>query len=860
MHNDFRKHPRAITYEPYFDKFHFKSQQLKLPSVCKCVASSKYKQLRSDYKDALVNKLNTSIAKLTQECATTLDPMKANPYIIYNKDVPASPREGRNADENSEFDTMTDMNSDFENNDSVPHKRQKRFVAAIGGFLQSAFRSATSALSGLTSTMTTAAGRVGTVVTNSAGTAASRFSPHFARVNTFLPTLKKTAYAANIASAIGVSALAIDSHLKTTKFQDHILNNVTENILSQGNLFVNGKFQYSLETANKVKENSKRIDNVFGALHSSVYLSSISASLDNLMIQFDQVKTETQMHYKAYMDIISALVSKNFLDPRLAEALVDASDKLPPSYGFLSDNIFDLVNSATITHEVVDSKILVNLMIPVVDMDQILYLFKGNPLPYQSKQGLNILPKYEAPFIAVTRNLERYVLIHPKDLLACQYKDMYLCNSLMMYDEQAYTCMYSHFINDIKMASHCHFQRLQDESIFELGQDHVLYYYVPKTTYGYEKCKTDLVTNKITPITLEGIGQYTVNPGCRIEIENEIVGVNPKLPNNTITRDLFEIPKVEALKLIDLPDDSSSADSIHIPLPPISLITDNINWNTVVAVVAIALCFMVFLLLLVFCFYLNCYKRIANSCHNLWYLITRKKNLNNMRNSHIDLDTNSLNQSMTSAEYEDNFRSISVRAIELQRQLDSIINNENLRLRNTNLRAQTLHENTHTVMPYSRENTADTEILSPLQPLVTYPPSMRSDTLRDYRTLGNQYGNRDMMMRNLRREVSNSASEASFFSPVQSDGTQATHPPPIDNVQVIIKDQPEGGQSQQGDDQVTYSTGQQKMTKLNQSSNVETQTSFTSAHLPLSPSPFRTLSDIQRSKAAAQKDKRKGKD
>lgn len=920
LHNSFRSEPVAVTYAPYSDDFHFQSQRLKFPTVCKCIANKEYNQLRTDFRDALLAKLKTSLSKLTQECASTLDPIKANPYIVYVQDNEHL-REGKQLDDDDVEVTKGDIFSENlepeSSSDDSLHvhmklKRQKRFISVVGGFIQSAFRAAGGVLSGFTSTMTKAAGNVGRTVSQTATSAASRFSPHFARVNTFLPSIKKTAYAANIASAIGVSALAIDQHIKTSKFQQHLLENVTENVFSKRDIFEDGMFTHVLKTAKDVKENSRKIQDIFGALHSSVYLASISATLDDLMLQFDQMKNDAQMHYQAYMNIVSALVSKNFLDSQIATALLDASKKLPKTYGFLSDNIFDLVNSATIQYEIEDSKIIVNLLVPVVDMDQILYVFKGNPLPYKSKNGLDILPKYEAPYIAVTRTLDRYALIYPKDLLACQYKDMYLCNSLPLYDEHAHTCMFSHFTNDVVTASYCYFQRLTNQSIFELTPSHTLYYYVPELTYAQIKCKSNDVINRIKPIQLEGIGEYYVEPGCTIEIDDEFVGVNPKIPNNTLTREMFSIPEVNVLSLIDLPDDSSIADSIHIPISPYTGLKYLGQWyanDTYYMVMGILFSITVGVVMIVLCYKMFCVKFIMNCYHKMWYACTRQENRRRNKTIEEEQEQNSIQLQKLLSEAQ-------------LRQLDQFsLSQENLsNLKGDgkstryhqfmNLRSSTpndgseqnkismsgnIHENTHTTLPIQPNKTTSTVILSPDQ--LTF--HRQQEPWKDLPGCTGQADCPDcqddirkgIQERNRIRNDSNMSSDGSFITHDYSASPELAQPPKMkvmdvsmhttetalsanatDEVNPLVRT--DDVMVQPNPTTVVSNAGQRTATNsevsiVNQSSTgsaitpVEVGNSnpllTSQASLIVSPSPFRTLSDIERTVNAKAKTVKKGK-
>ena len=529
FNSDFKKFPAALSFQPYHGTFILENKQLLLPTVCRCQTNEQYRTLSDNYKQSLLSKVSTALSTIEKQCQQVLTPIKASPYIVYDEH-------------------------------QLNHNRQKRFLPAI----MSVFRSIGGALGGFASR---AAGSAGAAA-NVAGAAGRTGSSLITKAKTFLPSLKQTAYVSTVASALGVSALAIDQHLKASEFQSQLIPNMAQTLNNTFQVFTSAKkFTDLMQNAQRLNALQSYVATLNNALQTSVMLNSISASIDELLLDFSSKAVIVKNHFDVYNKIIETLVSKVFTDSLLIQAILDASTKLPSTYAFLSENVFDLINSATVTYELENSVLLVDLLIPIVSTKNCLFLFKGKPLPYSSAQDVAILPKYEAEYIAVSRDSYSYALINPSDLLPCIYKDMYLCNSLPLYTSQTRTCMYSHFMDNSLDAQDCYFYKLGNSNVFELTSSHILYYYVPKRTTALKKCLENGHNVLKGTYILNGTGEMYVTPGCSVEIGNEFIGLNPKMPNNTVTREQFNVKVHNTDKMLDLTADASQLDGVHVPVP-----------------------------------------------------------------------------------------------------------------------------------------------------------------------------------------------------------------------------------------------------------------------------------------------------
>ena len=531
---DLKRVSAAVSFKPLSREYLIEDSSLLLPAVCTCKADRTHDNLKESFKQALIAKIDAAIVTIERSCNITLLPIQHSPYIVF-------PEHGL---------------------------RQKRFAAPA--FIMSAFRATGSVLSGFARHTVRAAGSVGRQIGQKAAAAGRAAAPVFARAKTFLPSLKKTAYLTTSASAIGVTALAVDQYLRSTQFNDVHGDNFTDEI-KYALEHLGDSAATSLHTSKRVLRSAFpekvgfAMSGITNSLVAVVRLTGLSIAMDKLLIDFKDRLDIVNNHFRAYTTVIDALTSKVFTDEQVTKTIIAASKSLPNDYAFMSENIFDLISTATIDHEVENSIILVNLFVPVVKQSLIMYLFKGDPLPYEVKGNISVIPKYEAAYIAVSQDASMYALVRPQDLLTCEYKNMYLCNSIPLFSREVKTCMYSHFTYNHITASDCHFYRLGKENHFQFTSKHILYFYVTTPSHAEIRYEQDGSFRPHRTMTINGTGELKVEPGCRIEVAQQFITINPRMPNNTITRSLFSSEISQAHKFLQLPVDSSHLDDVYVP-------------------------------------------------------------------------------------------------------------------------------------------------------------------------------------------------------------------------------------------------------------------------------------------------------
>ena len=532
---DFKAHPGALSFLPITQEYVLEDISTPLSVVCTCKVDKYQEQMKEHYQNLLLQKTEAAISTIERSCKATNDPIENSPYIIYN---------------------------------GGHINKKKRSLPML---IMSAFRRVSSVLGGFARGTVRATGQIGRQVANAGAKAKQTFS----KVKTFLPSLKKTAYLTTSASAIGVTALAIDQYLKKgsftsvhgTNFSDEIkqaFHNIDYTATDQLH-HSSTVLGLTLSNRNRIHSITRAISAITGSLMAVTRLNGISLAVDQIMINFNDKMTMVRDHFAAYNKIIDALTSKVFTDPHLTNTIVQASKQLPNDYAFMSENIFDLMKTASISHELEDELLIVNLFIPIVKQSLILYLFKGNPLPYQVEGGISVIPKYEAAYIAVSEDARKYALVRPQDLITCEYKNMYLCNSIPLFSREVKTCIYSHFTNNFLQAKDCHFYKLGDENHFQFTNDHILHYYVTTPIAAEIRCEEDGLFRPWRTFTINGTSQMKVRPGCQVEVGQQFISINPRMPTGPITRDMFASGVPQAEKFLKLPVDTSHLDEVHIP-------------------------------------------------------------------------------------------------------------------------------------------------------------------------------------------------------------------------------------------------------------------------------------------------------
>ena len=529
LSNHFHNHAGGFTLRRANEGLYFHDAKRKHQSICICEEDSAYHRIRKNYRMNLLDKIDTATKNIKQECKAVMDPIKTSPYIIVNR---------------------RDANA-----------RTKR-IAPIIPIIASAFRAGGPLFNfakgglGLASKAPSIVGQTAKVV------------PKLGVKSRFINTMKKTPWFSTL-STLGLTAMVIDDALEdNTPGSHHIQHmpinaNISEEIIKS--LRENANAKVSSQKFNML---NTQLTHLNDALHATVQLGAVSARIDKFMIEFKYRSFYVSEQFKAYNSLIDIITSKVFNNPAITAAMLKASKSLPPSFGFLSDNVFEIMETASVTCEVEGTKAVVNLLLPIVHEQGVLCVWKGRPLPYETSDGTAVLPKYEASYIALSSDLDKYALVHLDDLNACRQQDYYMCTNLPMLTSSVRSCMYSHFKNDDIAARDCHFFKLGKKNVFELDSENFLHYYTKEPVKAIVKCWDDNKYDFQDSQTLSGLGKMFVQPGCAVEVNHHYYAFNPKLPDRQITREVFRANVEDANKFLTLPQDTSYLDDIYVPVAP----------------------------------------------------------------------------------------------------------------------------------------------------------------------------------------------------------------------------------------------------------------------------------------------------
>lgn len=512
-------------------EFYLQTANTRLPTVCECEVPTDYNEIQQNYRTILIDKISAAIQHINIACDNTLNPIKESPYIT-----------------TEEGDAIKQFEIPSSKNVTNGHRQKRSIVSLI-----------TSALRSSVGIFGKAFSRVKPISNMAIGTST--------RSTKFLPSMKQMAYLSTIASAAGITGLTIDEFVNRKKRDVNENFNAYENMYDSVQQFNNLK--YDRTDSSQDIQISLLQDHVLGldnAFKSTISMNMIDTSVDQILLAFKSLTNLVSNHFKAYNKMIDALTSRLFNDPIVSEGILKAAEQIPTHYGFLSENIFEVIESATVSHNVNNTHVTVNLHLPVADERVLLYLFKATPLPYDTAMG-PVIPKYESPYIAVTKNRKYYALVHPRDLITCAYKNYFLCPSLPIFNKDVQTCIYAHFVNNHVRASHCNFYELKDKNIFTLTNDHQLHYFVKEETLATISCvnKQELLDDTYTISLAKGTGNLTIPASCVVEV-NGFLGLNPQLSQSLVPAFEFAQSVDKATSnLMTLPRDTFDDDGFFVP-------------------------------------------------------------------------------------------------------------------------------------------------------------------------------------------------------------------------------------------------------------------------------------------------------
>ena len=390
------------------------------------------------------------------------------------------------------------------------------------------------------------------------------------RSNNFVPKLKTVTRVAGTAAAVGLTGVAIHDLVDSQQFKQDVLDKIEENpteALHNKILQLQDMHKYYRTTDfkhNKDDLNNEFLSNISNSLHYNTELQATSIILDNLLLYFNAMMSQVESQYDSFMNIIESIISNiPTHDVNLQKAIIETAKQLPYQFSFISDNIYDILNTARVEHSINDTHVTSYIKTSIINPDSSLFLYKAVPLPYKTRSGKSIIPHFETKYVAVTNGYNYYTLINSDELLPCQKGSYFMCQNMNLYTKDSDSCVYAHFMGDnFNAGKVCNFYELSESNLFKLSADHTVHYFVPEAQKAIVTCLTNSTLQYKTSVTLKGTDTYKIPPGCSIETSG-FYSVNPKFPIG------YNLPKSAAPisnlnKILDLPEDTSFLDNVYI--------------------------------------------------------------------------------------------------------------------------------------------------------------------------------------------------------------------------------------------------------------------------------------------------------
>ena len=325
------------------------------------------------------------------------------------------------------------------------------------------------------------------------------------------------------------------------------------------------------------------------AFRVNAHLSSVSNQMSRLRINFDTALDDYEQLQHLHENFESQVMTDSFYEEYVFEMVRDAQSKLPHGYSFLTEDIQNLMQFAGVDVYKNSLGVTAVYALPIVKTHDSLEVYRSIPLPYMTGNGIPVLPVFEAPFLGVTHDFEKYALLTSADIVQCLHNEILICPTVNLFQATRPSCTYAHFMGNAKSTESCKYNALKT-SVFRYTDENKLFYSVPKpmpvTTFCTTPGKFGL-TRSVS--TISGTGNITVNASCSISVDNKFFGINSAV---NITAEL--LPKAEAQvsygtlnvsmnKILNFVEPIKNLD----PVKPLSDMIQKAKYKIVVATVAI---------------------------------------------------------------------------------------------------------------------------------------------------------------------------------------------------------------------------------------------------------------------------------
>ena len=236
---------------------------------------------------------------------------------------------------------------------------------------------------------------------------------------------------------------------------------------------------------------------------------------------FQDKFTEMQQKVNANMEVLMTIVSEQHNTLTMMDIVKRIEDTLPQNYSLPYGTYNQIFEHIQLKHKIFEHKVIFLVKLPIVNMQHKLKLFRATPLPYADPRGNPILPNFEASFLGVAPNCDKYAVIKSHDLMTCRKFGNFYCHDIELLEQSVNSCMWAHFQNNTNRADICKFQNLARDNYFAMDYEHKVHYSVNKNMQAVMACSnaTQHSNTIYTAVTLSGIGEIKIGPHCEIEME-----------------------------------------------------------------------------------------------------------------------------------------------------------------------------------------------------------------------------------------------------------------------------------------------------------------------------------------------------
>jgi hypothetical protein len=215
----------------------------------------------------------------------------------------------------------------------------------------------------------------------------------------------------------------------------------------------------------------------------------------------------------------------------LKEILLSLPSGLSLPFSLEKLTIAKLIQISQVSVILVDNTLIFVQTIPLINSNKF-ESYRTIPIPVHKQKDVYAIYTFVDPILGLSVNREYYVILSEKQLESCKHVDNdFYCSQLMtMYTSTNTICSLEFLLGHIEKPNVCKIKYVEiTGSIFNrLGNANNHWIYVARNESIAIKCSKEEPTN----IILNGVGQLTLNPGCKAYTQQAILIPSQEFSNN----------------------------------------------------------------------------------------------------------------------------------------------------------------------------------------------------------------------------------------------------------------------------------------------------------------------------------------